>query len=184
MATCRLSSRLVYTITLRRKSVWLGAFPSPGSGQRSQGWGHSLGRVVERPGQLDAPACAAAVGLGSAGPLAMPLPVSARWSPGGSWTLDRADGRTQGPRVRPFSHTQSGALDTGHTPDGKPWLANAGHSLGTKVTGPVPSPFLSSDTGRCIASGPPSWSHQGTLLRPTCGPWSCVAPTAGPGRCS
>ena len=62
--------------------------PLPESGRRSQGWGDSPDWRVKRSGQLDALACTAAGGLGSAVPPAMPPLVNARWTPGGSWTLE------------------------------------------------------------------------------------------------
>lgn len=62
----------------------------------SQNWGGSPDLMVETSGLFLAFACAAAVVLGSAGPPVTLLPVSVRWSPAGSWTLDRTREGTQG----------------------------------------------------------------------------------------
>lgn len=56
--------------------------------------------MVETSGLALAFACAAVGVLSSAGPLVMLLPVSVRWSPAGSWTLDRTREETQA-RVLP-----------------------------------------------------------------------------------
>lgn len=67
-------------------------------------------------------------------------------------TLNRVGRRTQELIVRPssptptFSHTQNGALDTGHTPGGSPaWQMPAS---------PVPSPFLSGELGEAHSTWP------------------------------
>lgn len=163
--------------------------PLPESGRRSQGWGDSPDWRVKRSGQLDALACTAAGGLGSAVPPAMPPLVNARWTPGGSWTLERTGGRTQEPGRGPPTHWPSLA------PSGGPWiqatypreiLAGFAGLLPLEprrlVLSSHPSPFLSWET--TFNPGPPLLAHQGTLLGPACGPWSCAVPAAGPGRCS
>lgn len=120
--TSVLPSQSVY-VTFRI-CVIVGFSCTPGSGRRSRGWGDSPDRTVERSGRLDAPACTAAGGLGSAAPPATLPPASAQWNPGGSWTLGRAGERTQKLGVTPsysppgcLSHPEW-ALDTGHTPEG------------------------------------------------------------------
>lgn len=105
--------------------------------------------------------------------------------------MDSGENRWEdsGARERPsyqlaFSCTQWGTLDTGHIPKGNPgrvcWLT----AFGTKEAGPELPPLPLPELGNNLHSWSPLLAHQGTLLGPACGPWSCAVPAAGPGRCS
>ena len=156
--------------------------PSPGSGRRSQGWGDSPDRRVKRSGQLDALACTAAGGLGSAVPPAMPPLVNAQWTPGGSWTLERTGGRTQELGRSPPTHWPS------VVPSGGPWIqATYPGEILARFAGLLPweprrlvlssrpSPFLSSSwLGARLSSHPSSLTPSLLVLLP--GP----SPQAGP----